>query len=164
MLLKGSHMAGSNRRIRKLKLLIGAAVIAACVGYLLYGGIQETIVFFVTPSELHAKGTSAYGKSLRLGGLVKEGSWTNDRGTLFHTFELVDDSSTVKVAFRGIPPDLFGEGRGALVEGSYGPDGVFQAKTILAKHSEEYKAAGDHASSESREMMYNSVVKEGQAQ
>jgi len=141
-------------------MLVGAAVIAACVGYLLYGGIQETIVFFVTPSELHAKGTTAYGKSLRLGGLVKEGSWANDRGTLFHTFELVDDSSTVKVAFRGIPPDLFGEGRGALVEGSYGPDGLFQAKTILAKHSEEYKAAGDHASKESRETIYNSVVKE----
>jgi cytochrome c-type biogenesis protein CcmE len=157
-------MAASNRRTRKLKLLIGVAVIAACVGYLLYGGIQETIVFFVTPSELHAKGTSAYGKSLRLGGLVKEGSWTNEPGTLAHMFELVDHTSTVKVAFRGIPPDLFGEGRGALVEGSYGPDGLFHAKTILAKHSEEYKAAGDHASTESREMMYNSVVKGNQSQ
>jgi cytochrome c-type biogenesis protein CcmE len=157
-------MAVSNRRTRKLKLLSGAAVIAACIGYLLYGGIQETIVFFVTPSELHAKGTSAYGKSLRLGGLVKEGTWTKEPGTLFHSFELVDDSSTVKVAFRGIPPDLFGEGRGALVEGSYGPDGLFQAKNILAKHSEEYKAAEDHASKESREMLYNSVIKGNQAQ
>jgi cytochrome c-type biogenesis protein CcmE len=157
-------MAASNRRSRKLKLLIGAAVIAACVGYLLYGGIQETIVFFVTPSELHAKGTSAYGKALRLGGLVKEGSWTKEPGTLAHTFEVIDHTSAVKVAFRGIPPDLFGEGRGALVEGSYGPDGLFHAKTILAKHSEEYKAAGDHASTESREMMYNSVVKGNQSQ
>jgi len=155
-------MAFSSRRTRKLKLLIGASVIAACVGYLLYGGIQETIVFFVTPSELHAKGTSAYGKSLRLGGLVKEGSWTKEPGTLAHRFELVDHTSTVKVAFRGIPPDLFGEGRGALVEGSYGPDGLFLAKTILAKHSEEYKAAGDHASTESREMMYNSAIKGNQ--
>jgi cytochrome c-type biogenesis protein CcmE len=76
-------MAASNRRTRKLKLLIGAAVIAACVAYLLYGGIQETIVFFVTPSELHAKGTSAYGKSLRLGGLVKEGSWTRSPARYF---------------------------------------------------------------------------------
>ena len=152
-------MVASNRRTRRLKLLIGAAVIAACVGYLLYGGIQETLVFFVTPSELYAKGTSAYGKSLRLGGLVKEGSWTRESGTLFHSFELVDDHAAVKVAFRGIPPDLFGEGRGALVEGSYGPDGLFQAKSILAKHSEEYTAVGDHASQESREMMYNSVMK-----
>jgi cytochrome c-type biogenesis protein CcmE len=155
-------MAASNRRTRQLKLLIGAVVIAAGVGYLVYGGIQETIVYFVTPSELHAKGTSAYGKSLRLGGLVREGSWSKEPGTLSHAFELVDDNSTVKVAFRGIPPDLFGEGRGALVEGSYGPDGLFQAKTILAKHSEEYKAAEDHASKDSREIMYNSVIKGNQ--
>ncbi|HSF30785.1 MAG TPA: cytochrome c maturation protein CcmE [Candidatus Tectomicrobia bacterium] len=157
-------MAASQRRTRRLKLLIGAGVIAACVGYLVYGGIQETLVYFVTPSELHAKGTSAYGKSLRLGGLVREGSWTKEPGTLFHTFELVDDSSAVKVAFRGIPPDLFGEGRGALVEGNYGPDGVFRGKTILAKHSEEYKAAEDHASKDSREIMYKSVIKGNQPQ
>ncbi len=157
-------MAASNRRTRRLKLLIGAMVIAACIGYLIYGGIQETIVYFVTPSELHAKGTAAYGRSLRLGGLVREGSWAKEAGTLFQTFELVDDTSTVKVAFRGIPPDLFGEGRGALVEGSYGPDGVFQAKTILAKHSEEYKAADDHASKDSRAIMYNSVIKGNQSQ
>ena len=155
-------MAAGNRRTRRLKLLIGAAVVAACVGYLVYGGIQETIVYFVTPSELHAKGTSAYGKSLRLGGLVKAGSWSKEPGTLFHTFELVDDTSMVRVAFRGIPPDLFGEGRGALVEGSYGPDGVFQAKTILAKHSEEYTAAEDHASKDARELLYNSVTKGNQ--
>jgi cytochrome c-type biogenesis protein CcmE len=156
-------MAAGNRRTRRLKLLIGAALIVACVGYLVYGGIQETIVYFVTPSELHAKGTSAFGKSLRLGGLVQAGSWHQETGTLSHTFELVDDASTVKVAFRGIPPDLFGEGRGALVEGSYGRDGVFQAKTILAKHSEEYTAAEDHASKDAREMMYNSVTKGQQA-
>lgn len=157
-------MAAANRRARRLKLLAGAIVIAACVGYLIYGGIQETIVYFVTPSELHAKGSSAYGKSLRLGGLVKEGSWSTEAGTLFHRFELVDETSMVRVAFRGIPPDLFGEGRGALVEGSYGPDGVFQAKTILAKHSEEYKSAEDHASKDSREIMYNSTIKGSQAQ
>jgi cytochrome c-type biogenesis protein CcmE len=155
-------MAASNRRARHLKLLVGAVVIAACVGYLIYGGIQETIVYFVTPSELHAKGTSAYGKSLRLGGLVRAGSWSKEPGTLLHTFDLVDDTSTVKVAYRGIPPDLFGEGRGALVEGSYGEDGLFQAKTILAKHSEEYKAAEDHASKDAREIMYNSVIKGNQ--
>jgi cytochrome c-type biogenesis protein CcmE len=162
--MRGGIMAVNNRRTRKLKLLIGMAVIVACVGYLVYGGIQETIVYFVTPSELHAKGTSAYGKSLRLGGLVKAGSWSKEPGTLFHTFDLVDDTSTVKVAFRGIPPDLFGEGRGALVEGSYSPDGLFQAKTILAKHSEDYKAAEDHASKDAREMMYNSVIKGNQSQ
>ena len=155
-------MPTSKRRTRRLKLLIGAAVIALCLGYLVYGGLQDTIVYFVTPSELEAKGVSALGKSLRLGGLVKEGSWNREDGTLLHTFALVDEASTIRVVFRGIPPDLFGEGRGALVEGTYGPDGLFQAKTILAKHSEEYKAAEDHASQESRSLMYNSTIKGSQ--
>lgn len=155
-------MAASSRRTRRLKLLIGAAVIAASVGYLVYGGFQDTIVYFVTPSELQAKGVSAHGKALRLGGLVKEGSWAKQDGTLLHTFELADDAATIRVVFRGIPPDLFGEGRGALVEGSYRVDGIFEAKTILAKHSEEYKAAEDHASKDSRAIMYNSVIKGNQ--
>jgi cytochrome c-type biogenesis protein CcmE len=157
-------MASSSRRVRRLKLLIGSAVIAAAIGYLVYGGIQDTLVYFVTPSELEAKGTSAYGKSLRLGGLVKAGTWVRQDDSLLHTFDLVDKSSTIRVAFRGIPPDLFGEGRGALVEGSYGPSGVFQAKIILAKHSEDYKAAEDHAGKDSRAIMYNSVIKGNQAQ
>jgi cytochrome c-type biogenesis protein CcmE len=157
-------MVSSNRRVRRLKLLIGTAVIAAAMSFLVYGGIQDTLVYFVTPSELEAKGASAYGKSLRLGGLVKEGSWVRQDGSLIHTFDLVDESSTIRVAFRGIPPDLFGEGRGALVEGSYGPSGVFQANTILAKHSEDYKAAEDHGSKDARAIMYNSAIKANQAQ
>ena len=155
-------MPTNKRRTRRLKLLIGAAVIALCLGYLVYGGLQDTIVYFVTPSELEAKGVAAVGKSLRLGGLVQEGSWTKEDGTLLHTFALVDEASTIRVVFRGIPPDLFGEGRGALVEGTYGPDGLFQAKTILAKHAEEYKAAEDHASQESRARMYDSTMRGSQ--
>lgn len=155
-------MASGSRRTRRIKLLVGAAIIAACIGYLMYGGMRDTLVYFVTPSELQAKGISAHGKSLRLGGLVKEGSWTRQDGTLLHTFALADETATIRVVFRGIPPDLFGEGRGALVEGSYGNDGIFHAKTILAKHSEEYKAAGDHASQDSRADMYNSVLKANQ--
>jgi cytochrome c-type biogenesis protein CcmE len=155
-------MPTSKRRTRQLKLLIGAAVIALCLGYLVYGGLQDTIVYFVTPSELEAKGVSAHGKSLRLGGLVQEGSWTREDGTLLHTFALVDEASTIRVVFRGIPPDLFGEGRGALVEGTYSADGLFHAKTILAKHSEDYKAAADHSSQDSRSLMYNSTIKGSQ--
>lgn len=157
-------MASGNRRTRRLKLLVGAAIIAASLGYLMYGGMRDTLVYFVTPSELQAKGVTAYGKSLRLGGLVQEGSWVKQDGTLLHTFVLADETATIRVVFRGIPPDLFGEGRGALVEGSYGADGLFQARTILAKHSEEYQAPEDHASKDSRADMYNSVLKANQGQ
>ena len=155
-------MAADSRRMRRLKLLVGAVVIAASISYLVYGGIRDTVVYFVTPSELQTKGASAYGRSLRLGGLVKEGSWTKQDGTLLHTFDLADERTTIRVVFRGIPPDLFAEGRGALVEGTFAADGLFHAKTILAKHSEEYKAAEDHASQDSRAIMYRSVIKANQ--
>jgi cytochrome c-type biogenesis protein CcmE len=49
----------------------------------------------------------------------------------------------VPVRHRGTPPDLFGEGRGAVVEGQWTGDGYFRATQILAKHSEEYKAPHD---------------------
>jgi cytochrome c-type biogenesis protein CcmE len=152
-------MASGSRRARRVKLLVGAAIIAASIGYLVYGGMQDTLVYFVTPSELQAKGVTAYGRSLRLGGLVQEGSWARQNGTLQHTFVLADETATVRVMFRGIPPDLFGEGRGALVEGSYGADGLFHARTILAKHSEEYQAVEDHASKDARANMFKSVIK-----
>ena len=151
-------MASASRRARRVKLLVGAAIIAASIGYLVYGGMQDTLVYFVTPSELQARGVTAYGKSLRLGGLVQQGSWARQNGTLQHTFVLADEAATIRVMFRGIPPDLFGEGRGALVEGSYGADGLFHARTILAKHSEEYQAAEDHASKDARANMFKSVI------
>ena len=63
--------------------------------------------------------------------------------TLDLRFTLSDGQATVPVRHRGTPPDLFGEGRGAVVEGRWSKDGYFDASLILAKHSEEYKAPHD---------------------
>jgi cytochrome c-type biogenesis protein CcmE len=75
--------------------------------------------------------------------MVVPGSLRRDPATLRQDFLLSDGKATVPVRFRGIPPDLFGEGRGAVVEGTLAQDGTFQASTIMAKHSEEYKAPHD---------------------
>jgi cytochrome c-type biogenesis protein CcmE len=75
--------------------------------------------------------------------MVVTGSLHRDAATLRQEFLLTDGKTTVPVRFRGIPPDLFGEGRGAVVEGTLAADGTFQATTIMAKHSEEYKAPHD---------------------
>ena len=131
----------SGRR-RYRKLVIGGAVIALALAGLVLTGIRQSVVYFVTPSELRAA-TGATGKAYRLGGMVVPGSLHRDPATLRQEFLLSDGKATVPVRFRGIPPDLFGEGRGAVVEGTLGPDGTFQASTIMAKHSEEYKAPHD---------------------
>ncbi len=131
----------SRRRYRKL--VIGGAVIVLALAGLVLTGIRQSVVYFVTPSELRAATGSAAGKAYRVGGMVVAGSLRKDAVTLRQEFLLSDGKATLPVRFRGIPPDLFGEGRGAVVEGTLGPDGTFQASTIMAKHSEEYKAPHD---------------------
>jgi cytochrome c-type biogenesis protein CcmE len=126
---------------KRTKLLAGGAVIAAALGYMIYAGVTQSAVYFVTPSEIQAAPVA--GKPYRLGGLVTRGSVKWEPRTLDLTFTLTDGKATVPVRHKGTAPDLFGEGRGAVVEGSWSPEGYFKASLILAKHSEEYKAPHD---------------------
>jgi cytochrome c-type biogenesis protein CcmE len=130
-----------SRRARKL--LIGGGVILLVLAALVVTGLRQSVVYFVTPSELRAATGQTAGKAYRLGGMVVPGSLRKDPATLRQEFLLTDGKTQVPVRFRGVPPDLFGEGRGAVVEGTLGGDGTFQASSIMAKHSEEYKAPHD---------------------
>jgi len=125
------------------RLLIGGIIILAAVSYLVTGGMKEAIVYFVTPSELKAKENVSNDKFLRMGGMVVKGSLQKDLQTLTYRFELTDGTTAVPVFFKGVPPDLFTEGKGAVVEGRIGADGVFRATTIMAKHAEEYSPRED---------------------
>jgi cytochrome c-type biogenesis protein CcmE len=126
---------------KRAKFLGGGAVIAAALAYMIYAGVTQSAVYFVTPSEIQQAPVA--GKSYRLGGLVTRGSVKWEPRTLDLTFTLTDGKATVPVRHKGTAPDLFGEGRGAVVEGSWAPEGYFKAALILAKHSEEYKAPHD---------------------
>lgn len=129
--------------MRRRKLLVGGGVIVVALSTLVLTGIRQSVVYFVTPSELAAAQPRTGGKAYRLGGMVVQGSLETVAGTREHRFLLSDGRASVPVRFRGIPPDLFGEGRGAVVEGRLGADGTFQASTILAKHSEDYHPPRD---------------------
>jgi cytochrome c-type biogenesis protein CcmE len=124
---------------RRRRLFIALAVVAASLSYLAYTSMQEALVYFVTPSELVGRGSKAYGHFVRLGGLVVEGSVQRKPEELEIIFGITDGLETITVSHVGVVPDLFGEGRGAVVEGTLTPTGLFKAKTILAKHAEEYK-------------------------
>jgi cytochrome c-type biogenesis protein CcmE len=132
----------------KAKFLIGGGVIALALAYLIWAGVTQSVVYFVTPSELQAAPVS--GKAYRLGGLVARDSLTWDPSTLNLTFSVSDGKTTIPVRHRGAPPDLFGEGRGAVVEGQWTGEGYFKATHIMAKHSEEYKAPHDTNEAQSR--------------
>jgi cytochrome c-type biogenesis protein CcmE len=124
---------------RRGRLLLGAAVIVVTLGALILTGVRQSVVYFVTPSELMAQ-DRAPGRAYRLGGMVVQGSLQQNAAAREQRFLLTDGRASVPVYHRGIPPDLFGEGRGAVVEGKLGSDGTFQASSIMAKHSEEYRA------------------------
>jgi len=136
---------------KRAKFLAGGAVIAAALAYLIYAGVTQSAVYFVTPSELLA--APSPGKAYRLGGLVAPGSLRWDPQSLNLAFTLTDGTTTIPVRHTGTPPDLFAEGRGAVVEGQWMADGYFQAALIMAKHSEEYRAPSDAHQTGVREML-----------
>lgn len=125
--------------MRRQRLLLGGGLIAVALGALVLTGVRQSVVYFVTPSELVAQDRPA-GRAYRLGGMVVQGSLQQDIATREQRFLLTDGRTSVPVHHRGIPPDLFAEGRGAVVEGRLDADGTFQASLIMAKHSEEYRA------------------------
>lgn len=123
---------------RRKKFVAGGLILAAALTYLIYTGVSQSVVYFATPTELLAQPVS--GKAYRLGGMVTPGSLRWEPRSLDLSFTLTDGLASVPVRHKGAPPDLFGEGRGAVIEGTWSGEGYFRASTILAKHSEEYKA------------------------
>jgi len=136
---------------RRRRFLAGGLVIVAAIAYLIWSGVSQSVVYFVTPSELLAAPVPS--KTYRLGGLVQAGSLKWEPKSLDLSFTLSDGKASVPVRHKGAPPDLFAEERGAVVEGSWTKDGYFKASLILAKHSEEYKAPHDGAQPGYKELM-----------
>jgi cytochrome c-type biogenesis protein CcmE len=135
----------------RAKFIVGGIVIAGALGYMIYAGVTQSAVYFVTPAELRA--AAVPGKAYRLGGMVMPGSLKWEARALDLSFTLSDGAATVPVRHKGTPPDLFGEGRGAVVEGSWTDQGYFKATLIMAKHSEEYKAPPDQNKAGYQELM-----------
>lgn len=121
-----------------MALIFSIAVVIGGVGYLALGNFGKNLVYFFTPSEVIAFSQDQYGKKVRVGGMVVQGSLKVIPKTLQMNFELTDGAATIPVAFSGIPPDLFKEGRGAVVEGYWDAAKQFHSNLIMAKHSEDY--------------------------
>ena len=142
---------------RRSALIVGVVIIVAAFGFLLYGGIDKNVVFFLTPNELLARGTEAYDVPVRLGGLVQPGSVKWDADRLDLRFVVMDSGGqSVNVHSSGAPPQMFRDGMGVVVEGRYHRSGVFESTNLMVKHSNEYRKP-EHG--ERPQQMYKSLVK-----
>jgi cytochrome c-type biogenesis protein CcmE len=123
---------------RRWGIWLAIGILAAIVGWLAWGGIGNALVYYLTPSELLARGGAAVGQTVRLGGLVEEGSVSGPATDL--TFVLTDTHQRITVHSSVAPPTSFRDGRGAVVEGRLGADGIFEATSVIVKHDEVYVA------------------------
>jgi cytochrome c-type biogenesis protein CcmE len=122
----------------KRALLIGTGLVVLAVAVtLVLTAFQQNLVFFFTPSQIAAN-EAPVGKPFRIGGMVEEGSLKRGGDGLTVQFKVTDTAKSVQVKYTGILPDLFKEGKGVVAQGRLGPDGVFQATEVLAKHDENY--------------------------
>jgi cytochrome c-type biogenesis protein CcmE len=124
------------KRWKKRAAVIGGALAAVGIAAaLVLNALNSNIALYVTPSEV-AAGKAPQGQAFRIGGLVKEGSLKRDNLTVH--FLVTDLAQDIAVSYTGILPDLFKEGKGAVVQGRLGGDGNFTASEVLAKHDENY--------------------------
>lgn len=142
---------------RRTAVAIGVVIILGAFGFLLWGGLDRNVVFFLTPAELLARGTAAYDVPVRLGGQVSPGSVQWDAARLDLRFAVTDTTGKViPVHSKGSPPQMFRDGMGVVMEGRYHANGVFESTSLMVKHSNEYRAP---KGGEKPQDMYRSLMK-----
>jgi len=122
-------------RHKRIALIVGGVVSLGIAATLVLNAFQSNLVFFFTPTQI-AAGEAPKERPFRVGGLVKSGSLQRD-GITAH-FVVTDTAKEIPVAYTGILPDLFREGKGVVAQGKLGADGRFVASEVLAKHDENY--------------------------
>ncbi len=122
-------------RHKRLAIALGAVAVVGVAAALVLNALQSNVAFFYTPTQV-AAGEAPQDKAFRVGGMVRDGSIRRDQMTVH--FVITDTAKDVAVRYTGILPDLFKEGKGAVVQGRFGSDGEFAATEVLAKHDENY--------------------------
>jgi cytochrome c-type biogenesis protein CcmE len=124
------------RRDRRLLLIGLSGVVLVAATAVASTALRDTASFFYAPSDAHAK-KPAPGTSARVGGLVAAGTVVRGEDGKVD-FVVTDGAADLRVSYRGVLPDLFREGQGVVAEGRFVADGEFEARTILARHDENY--------------------------
>ena len=129
-----------DRGNRRLLLLAAAGAVAIAISVLAFGDVGENLVYYWSPTELHEAGPEAVGASIRLGGLVEQDSVNRGEDGLTLQFTVTDGTSQVDVRTTAVPPAMFREGIGVVLEGTLREDGQFATSRLMVKHDNEYQA------------------------
>jgi cytochrome c-type biogenesis protein CcmE len=130
---------------RNRLLAVGALLVAgAGLAFVAMGDIGENLVYYWSPQEMLTQGEKAYGPTIRLGGVVKPGTiqWNEAHTTLEFrvTTDHKPESVSVLVRSTEVPPQMFREGIGVVVEGTFDKSQVFTSNRLMVNHSNEYRA------------------------
>ena len=118
--------------------IVGCALAAlAATTALVLNAFEDNLLFFFSPTQVYAK-EAPLDRPFRIGGLVEAGSVKREADGLTVAFKVTDTAQVVPVTYKGILPDLFQEGKGVVARGRLGPDGIFRADQVLARHDENY--------------------------
>jgi cytochrome c-type biogenesis protein CcmE len=132
---------------------LGALAIAAgAFAFITVGGIGDNLVYYWGPSEVVAAGDKAIGATIRLGGQVAKGSIQQARGSEL-SFAVSDGKASVNVRTKSVPPQMFREGIGVVVEGTMKKDGHFESQRLMVSHGNEYRAPKDGEKPDMKKLM-----------
>lgn len=125
---------------KKMVGVLGTVMVLTGFAYLMWGGLGGNLVYFVTPTELLARGDAAYESPIRLSGNVVPGTVSWNARELDLRFHITDGETDVEVWSKGAPPAMFQDTMGVVVEGRYQRSGIFESTSVMVRHSNEYKA------------------------
>jgi cytochrome c-type biogenesis protein CcmE len=144
-------------RHKRITLIVLGVALLGGAAALVLNAFQSNLVFFFSPSQIAAN-EAPRGKAFRIGGMVETGSLVRANDGLTVQFNVTDTAKVVPVTFTGILPDLFKEGKGVVAQGRLGPDGMFVATEVLAKHDENYMPPDAARAIEQAQKAQKSVV------
>lgn len=124
-------------RHKRITFIVAGLAALTLSAWFVFRALGNNLAYSFSPTQIATK-EAPVGKTFRIGGLVQDGTLKRDPDGLTARFTVTDTANTIPVVYKGILPDLFKEGRGCVAQGRVGPDGIFYADQIMAKHDENY--------------------------
>ncbi len=131
--------------LRRYQVVVAAVLALGALGYLVFTGMQDTMVFYYTVSEVVAEAGEFEGTPLRIAGKVVPGSIeVSTSNHLDRTFVIHEGGQQIPVEYHGVVPDTLVDDAEAVVEGRLDADGVFHATFVMAKCPSKYESETDY--------------------